>query len=151
MAVRRRHPQLPPAPAASSPATRASMRGNRSTNTSPEAKLEVALQEAGICGYTTNAKGLPGSPDFAFPLKRLAVFVHGCFWHRCPYCQPHFPGSNVEYWTAKFQRNRERDAQNRAQLRAMGWKPLVVWECRLRVNPKAAAARIKRHLEARVG
>lgn len=141
-----RLPKLPASPAASTSSTRASMKGNRSKGTLPEMKLAEVLDAGGMTGYQVNNPGIPGTPDFAFLLEKVAVFVNGCYWHRCPYCRPHFPKSNQEYWSAKFQRNRQRDAQNRSELRAMGWKPLVVWECILRKNPKAVGARIQRKL-----
>jgi DNA mismatch endonuclease (patch repair protein) len=127
------------------------MRGNTSTGTVAEARLERAMQARGLNDYVTNASDLPGSPDFVFPTQKLAVFVHGCFWHRCPYCRPHFPESNVEYWSAKFQRNRYRDARNRSDLRSMGWQPIVVWECTVLKDPTRVAARLKRRLEATLG
>jgi DNA mismatch endonuclease Vsr len=98
-------------------------------------------------GNGSNAKELPGSPDIAFPSAHLAVFVHGCFWHRCPYCNPHFPESNVEYWSAKFERNRRRDRDNRSMFRTMAWKVLTVWECQLRNSPGRVVARIIRQPE----
>lgn len=149
--MKRGFPRLPSAPTASSPATQASMRGNTSSGTAAEARLERAMQARGLNDYVTNASDLPGSPDFVFPTQKLAIFVHGCYWHRCPYCQPHFPETHVDYWAAKFQRNRYRDARNRADLCAMGWRPIVVWECTLRKSPQRVVARINHHLEAAIG
>ena len=146
-----RYPKLPAAPPASSPTTRASMKSNGTIRTSPEIKLADMLDENGLTGYAVNYSTLPGTPDFAFLPERVAVFVHGCFWHRCPYCSPNFPKSNQDYWSAKFQRNRYRDAQNRSELRSMGWKPIVVWECILLKNPGRVATRIQRWLEASRG
>jgi len=142
--------RLPAAPPAASASVRASMRGNRSSKTRPEAMLAQELCKAGITGFRQNSKEFLGSPDLAFPATKLAVFVHGCFWHRCPYCHPHFPGSNAEYWTAKFARNKARDRHTRTSLRAEGWRPMVVWECQLRKNPRRAVSRIVRALEKAV-
>ena len=145
--MRKRLPRLPESPAASTLSTRRSMKGNRSKGTLPEATLAEALNARGLSEYMINYSDLPGSPDFVFPIERVAIFVNGCYWHRCPHCMPHFPNINEGYWSAKFQRNRRRDMQNRADLRAMGWIPLVVWECILRKNPKAVGARIHRRLQ----
>ena len=62
----------------------------------------------------------------------MAVFVHGCYWHRCPYCALPMPKSNTEFWEAKFSRNRARDERDQRLLAERGWKVLVVWECRLK-------------------
>ena len=123
------------------------MKGNRSKGTLPELKLARVLDSRGLTGYVVNDAAMPGTPDFAFHQERVAVFVNGCYWHRCPYCCPNSPKSNVDYWTAKFRRNRNRDAQNRSSLRSIGWRPIVVWECVLRKNPTRVGARIQRHLE----
>jgi len=138
---------LPPVPPASSDAVRASMRGNKSLKTRPETILEEELRRAGIDKFLQNPKELPGSPDFAFPYAKLAVFVHGCFWHRCPHCQPHFPDSNPKYWEAKFLRNTARDRRMRTLLRTQGWKTMVIWECQVKKNPQRAASRIIKALE----
>ena len=145
--MKKRLPKLPASPAASTPATQASMKGNKSASTLPETKLAEALDARGLTGYKVNSSEIPGTPDFVFLLEKVAIFVNGCYWHRCPYCRPNFPKSNLDYWTAKFQRNRRRDAQNRSELRAMGWRPLVVWECILLKNPRRVGARIQRKLE----
>ena len=142
-----KYPRLPAAPVASTEGTRASMKGNKSSGTGPEVRLAEVLNSRGLTNYTTNAAEIPGSPDFAFWDEKIAVFVHGCFWHRCPHCKPHFPKSNPEYWQAKFIRNRLRDAEARSALRSIGWKPLVVWECTLRKNPMRSGRRIERMLE----
>ena len=113
----------------------------------PEIELAGVLDSRGLTTYTVNDSEMPGTPDFVFPIEKVAVFVNGCYWHRCPYCRPNFPKSNLDYWTAKFQRNRRRDARNRSDLRAMGWRPIVVWECILLKNPKRVGTRIQRKLE----
>ena len=145
--MKRRLPSLPRPPKASTLATQASMKGNRSKGTSPEKKLAQLLDSRGLKSYIMHDRMMPGSPDFIFPNEKLAIFVNGCYWHRCPYCRPNFPKSNVNYWTAKFQRNRQRDVENRSDLRAMGWRPMVVWECVLRRSSTRVAARIRRKLE----
>ena len=125
-----------PAPArvAAPPATnenvRKSMRGNKRADTRPELVVRARLRAAGLSGYRLQWK-VPGHPDVAWPGKKVALFVNGCFWHRCPHCNLSLPKSNVEYWVVKFARNVERDEQSRAALEALGWKVHVVWECQL--------------------
>ncbi len=122
-------PRIPPA---TSEATRRSMQGNRSKNTKPELLVRSYLRAAGLTGYRLQWKREFGRPDVAFPGRRVAIFVHGCFWHRCPYCHPSEPRSNTEFWEAKFRRNRERDERHTRALLDRGWTVIVVWECRLK-------------------
>ena len=105
------------------------------------------LEDAGITGFVLNHPGLPGTPDLVLADAKLAVFVNGCFWHRCPYCLPHFPESNKQYWEAKFARNKIRDIRVRKELRLLGWKPIVIWECHLKKKPQRVLFRIKRAIE----
>jgi DNA mismatch endonuclease (patch repair protein) len=87
-----------------------------------------------------------GRPDIVFRKSRFVAFVHGCFWHRCPRCNPHFPGRNAAYWGTKFERNRIRDNRVRRLLVRGGWRTAVVWECQVRDDAAAQAARIARRL-----
>jgi DNA mismatch endonuclease (patch repair protein) len=116
-------------PSASSPAVAAAMRGNKSNNTLPEILLRSALWKSGIRGYRKHLKHLPGSPDIVFPRHRLAVFVHGCFWHRCPKCNIPVPKKHGAYWQEKLYRNLERDKRVFSQLAELGWQPVRFWEC----------------------
>jgi len=87
---------------------------------------------------------LPGSPDVVFPRERLAIFVHGCFWHRHPNCRrTTMPKTNAAYWHQKFAANVERDGRKIAELRRMGWKTLVVWECEIEADPDSTANRVE--------
>jgi DNA mismatch endonuclease (patch repair protein) len=108
------------------------MRANRARNTGPELRLRRALRDAGLGGYRLNWKKAPGRPDIAFPGRRLAIFVHGCYWHHCPRCHPNLPKSNPDFWARKFELNRERDARKRSGLESHGWVVLETWECELR-------------------
>ena len=67
------------------------MRANRARNTGPELRLRKALREAGLGGYRLNWKKAPGRPDIAYPGRKVAIFVHGCYWHHCPRCYPNLP------------------------------------------------------------
>ncbi len=125
--------KVPVAPAPSSAATTNVMKANKGTNTKPELLMRRRLREAGLTGYRLHWK-VPGRPDIAWPGKRTALFINGCFWHRCPHCQLPLPKSNVEYWLVKFETNQERDARNIAALEEAGWNVHVVWECQLKKN-----------------
>lgn len=114
-----------------SEAVRKSMQGNKRCDTKPELLVRARLRAAGLTGYRLQWK-VPGHPDVAWPGKRVALFINGCFWHRCPRCQPRVPKTNVEYWVLKFERNVERDERTHAQLEEMGWRVHVVWECELK-------------------
>ena len=106
--------------------------GNRST----EKRLRSSLVGAGISGFTMHTKIVPGKPDIAFLAQKLAVFVDGCFWHGCPKCYIR-PKSSQDYWDAKIQRNRQRDAKINKELKAIGWTPLRIWEHQVK-RPKLA-------------
>ena len=115
-----------------SEATRHVMQANKSKNTKPELLVRADLRSRGLTGYRIQYKRAAGRPDVAFPGRRVAIFVHGCFWHRCPYCHPSNPKINVEFWQAKFARNRQRDERSARELVDQGWTVIVVWECRLK-------------------
>ena len=115
-------------------ATRKSMRGNKGRGTKPELVVRKMLRELGYPGYRLNWKKAPGRPDIAYPGRKLAIFVNGCFWHRCPSCNLELPKSNQEFWEYKFKRNIERDRENIRDLKDRGWKVLVLWECDLKTN-----------------
>ncbi len=120
------------APEASSEAVRHSMQGNKGKDTKPELLVRERLRACGLTGYRLQWKKAPGRPDIAWPGKKVAIFVNGCFWHRCPHCNPRMPRTHTEYWAEKFARNQERDARNVAALEAEGWTVHVVWECELK-------------------
>jgi DNA mismatch endonuclease (patch repair protein) len=108
------------------------MQANKSKNTKPELLVRARLREAGCTGYRLHWKKAPGKPDICFPGRRVAIFVNGCFWHRCPHCALPLPKTNVEFWKAKFERNRARDSRDNALLVQDGWTVIVVWECMLK-------------------
>ncbi|MEO0398627.1 MAG: very short patch repair endonuclease [Pseudomonadota bacterium] len=108
------------------------MRSVKSANTKPEVRLRRALHRRGL-RYRLNVRHLPGSPDLVFPRYRAVIFVHGCFWHGhdCPRGARQ-PKNNAEYWRAKIQRNKDRDASVLAALADLGWRTKVSWECEQR-------------------
>ena len=103
----------------------------RGKNTRPELKLRKSLYKNGILGYRIHLKNVPGRPDIAYPSKKIAIFVNGCFWHRCPHCNPPFPKTHTEFWMAKFDRNIERDGRKKEDLENLGWTVLIIWECKI--------------------
>ena len=113
-------------------AIKKSMKGNKRADTKPEMLVRQRLREVGLTGYRLQWKKAPGRPDIAFPGRKIAIFVNGCFWHRCPHCNPSTPKRNVEFWQAKFKRNVERDARAIDELKEMGWAPITIWECELK-------------------
>lgn len=101
-------------------------------DTKPELAVRSLLHRLGY-RFRLHRQDLPGKPDIVLPGRRAVVLVHGCFWHRHPDCRyATTPKSNREYWQRKFAGNKERDRRQRAELAALGWKVIVVWECELR-------------------
>jgi DNA mismatch endonuclease (patch repair protein) len=108
------------------------MQGNKGKDTKPELMVRKMLRDAGFPGYRLQWKKAPGRPDIAYPGRKVAIFVNGCFWHRCPRCDLPLPKANRDYWEAKFKRNVERDRSKVKELEALGWKVFVIWECELK-------------------
>ncbi len=139
------------APAASSYAVHKSMQGNKRKDTKPELLVRERLRAAGLGGYRLQWK-VPGRPDIAWPGKKVCIFVNGCFWHRCPHCSPSTPKKNIGYWTAKFDRNVERDRKNVDALQADGWRVHTIWECELKKKAlDATMARLLPELASELG
>ena len=117
------------------------MRRVKGRDTSPELKVRRALTALGA-RYRLHRKDLPGSPDIVMPGRRLALFVHGCFWHGHDCARgARVPKANRDYWLAKVGRNRARDARTRAELEAAGWRVETLWECELK-DAAALAGRL---------
>jgi DNA mismatch endonuclease (patch repair protein) len=107
----------------------ANMQANKSRNTSPEMRVRRAAHAAGL-RYIIHDKRLAGKPDLVFPGRKLAVFVHGCFWHQHQDCKlSNMPRQRVDYWKPKLARNVERDAEHATTLGASGWNVKIIWEC----------------------
>ncbi len=106
----------------------------RNKDTTPELRVRRLVSTMGY-RYRLHYKKVPGHPDLAFPGRRKAVFVHGCFWHRhpdpsCPLAR--LPKSRLDFWLPKLEGNRARDLRKEKQLRDLGWDVYIVWECQLR-------------------
>jgi len=113
------------------------MKSIKSSDTKPEIILRKFLFNNGL-RYKINYKGLSGKPDIVFVSRKLAIFVHGCFWHQHKNCEiTNVPASNSRFWKKKFDANIKRDKNNISLIENMGWNVLVIWECEiLDVNRK---------------
>ena len=101
-------------------------------DTAPELAVRRIAHGLGL-RFRLHRKDLPGRPDLVFPKHRLAVFVHGCFWHRHDGCRyAYTPKSRIAFWTNKFAGNVARDQRKEEALRNLGWQVLVIWECETR-------------------
>lgn len=108
------------------------MRSNKGTNTKPEQVVRKILRKLGFPGYRLHWKKAKGRPDIAYPGRKVAIFVNGCFWHDCPHCKPAHPKTNTEFWETKLRDNVERDRRAVEALEAEGWTVVTVWECELK-------------------
>jgi DNA mismatch endonuclease (patch repair protein) len=108
------------------------MRRVKGKDTAPELVVRRLLWRLGA-RYRLHRADLPGKPDVVLPGRRLAIFVHGCFWHGHDCARgARVPKANRDYWLAKVGRNRSRDAAHRAALAELGWRVETVWECELK-------------------
>ncbi|MBP7408145.1 MAG: DNA mismatch endonuclease Vsr [Flavobacteriales bacterium] len=131
--------------------TSALMSRIRNMDTAPERAMRALLAAEGIKGYRLNHATTPGRPDIAFVGRKVAVFVHGCFWHGCPHCSPQKPKSNSAWWKHKLGANKARDLRKTQALRTLGWSVTTIWECRLRATPQVQVKRVISALSRRAG
>ena len=118
------------------------MRRVKGRGTGPELAVRKLIWSLGG-RYRLNRSDLPGKPDIVLARRRLAIFVHGCFWHGHDCARgARIPKANRDYWMRKIARNRARDVAARAALAAAGWRVETVWECELK-EPAALAARVR--------
>lgn len=122
--------------------SRVRSRGNRST----EIAFRALLRSARITGWRRHY-GIPGTPDFAFPHEKVAVFVDGAFWHGHPDAK--MPRSNARFWREKIEGNRKRDRRVCRELRTRGWSVLRIWDIELRREPERCISRLRRLLTLR--
>lgn len=122
------------------------MRAIKGANTGPEMRVRRLTHGMGY-RYRLHGRGLPGRPDLVFGSRRKVIFVHGCFWHQHDCAKGNrTPKTNRAYWAYKLRRNMERDGENQAQLRELGWQVLVIWECETK-DLEALEERIRKFLE----
>jgi DNA mismatch endonuclease (patch repair protein) len=102
----------------------------KSKDTAPEWLVRRLVHSLGY-RYRLHVRSLPGTPDLVFPRLRKIINVNGCFWHLhgCARCR--VPSSRRRYWTAKLQRNAARDKRTERELRQIGWRVMVIWECQI--------------------
>ena len=118
------------------------MRQVKGRNTTPELKVRKALTKLGA-RYRLHRKDLPGNPDIVMPGRKLAIFVHGCFWHGHDCARgSRVPKQNRDYWVGKVGRNVARDAKSCDALTGLGWRVETIWECDLKDAP-ALEARLR--------
>jgi DNA mismatch endonuclease (patch repair protein) len=122
------------------------MQAVRRSGTGPELALQCNLRRLRL-RFSSHPRNLPGTPDIVFRRRRVAVFVHGCFWHRHKGCRlATMPRSNVAYWEAKFAANQERDRRKVLELKKLGWRPIIVWQCEIEADACRVAQRIQAFL-----
>lgn len=122
----------------------------KSKGTSPEMEVRHTLHRAGH-RFRIHQADLPGNPDLVFSRHRIALFVHGCFWHWHGCKRSRMPKSNVEYWTAKIDRNVNRDRRTHCELERLGWKCRVIWECDIAAGVKCLSRELSEGGPKRVG
>lgn len=116
-----------------SPAERSQLMARiHATDTQPEIAVRRFLHACGY-RYRLHVRTLPGTPDLVFPGRRAVVFVHGCFWHQHTGCsRARLPATRTDFWRAKLEANRQRDARASADLANTGWRVIVVWQCQMK-------------------
>jgi DNA mismatch endonuclease, patch repair protein len=115
------------------------MRAVKSRDTGPERAVRALLRSIAP-GYRLHRGDLPGKPDIVYVRRKLAIFVHGCFWHGHDCARgARMPKTNADYWRAKIARNRTRDGKTLAAYAAIGWRALVIYECELKDNAALSA------------
>ena len=118
------------------------MAGIRAKDTKPEVMVRRALHAQGL-RFRLHRRDLPGTPDIVLPRHKVAIFVHGCFWHHHQGCQnAKLPTTRPEFWATKLQGNRDRDAARISELVALGWRVAIIWECATRRDMSATAGSV---------
>jgi DNA mismatch endonuclease, patch repair protein len=112
----------------------------RNRNTKPELLLRKNLWAKGYRGYRINSK-IVGKPDIVFNKYKIAIFIDGCFWHKCPKCYKN-PKSNKKFWKNKIDGNVKRDIIVNKELKKMGWKVIRIWEHQIENNAQKITDRI---------
>jgi DNA mismatch endonuclease (patch repair protein) len=115
-------------------------------DTRPELVVRRLICKLGY-RYRKHPRAVPGRPDVALLGRRLAIFVHGCFWHRHECALGRLPKSRLDFWRPKLEGNRRRDVRTLGELRATGWRVLVIWECELPAS-ELLVERLKAFLDA---
>lgn len=123
------------------------MQAIKGKNTSIELLVRRNLHKLGF-RYSLHRKDLPGHPDLVMKNYQTVVFINGCFWHQhdnCRYVAK--PEKNSNFWSDKLRKNKERDLKNMAELSALGWNVIVIWECELKKDCEAIMNRLQNELK----
>ena len=115
-------------------------------NVTTELELIKIFRKGKIRGWRRNKKTSGIRPDFVFLKHRVAVFVHGCFWHGCKKCTNLKPKTNKKFWVNKIGTNIERDKKHNKELKKTGWKVVCIWEHEIKNNPESVVRNIKKAL-----
>ena len=122
----------------------------KSKDTGPELTVRKFLHRSGY-RFRLHRKDLPGNPDIVLPKYKIAIFVHGCFWHRHVDCRfAYFPKSRTEFWNNKFLKNINRDNKVKHELEQLGWSVFVIWECETKSRDKLIDKLNKFHLHKQI-
>lgn len=113
----------------------------RATNTEPEVKLRRLLSDKGFKNYKINYSTLLGKPDIVFIKRRIAIFIDGCFWHKCPVCFVK-PETRIKFWMEKIQENLKRDRKVNAGLKKKGWSVIRIREHAVEKNPEQVLSKL---------
>ena len=115
-------------------------------NTKPEEMVRKYLFSKGY-RFRKNDKRYPGKPDIVLPKYHVAIFVHGCFWHRHEGCKDATtPKTRTEFWLEKFDKNVKNDQIKQEKLRELGWKVIVIWECELKRSFQETMDKVEKEL-----
>lgn len=121
----------------------------RGYDTEPELTVRSIVHRMGY-RFRLHRKDLPGNPDIVLPRHRKVIFIHGCFWHGHKGCaRSKRPGTNVSFWQNKLDKNIKRDKRQQRELRNLGWKYLIIWQCELN-KPNRMQNKVKRFLNKQV-
>ena len=110
-----------------------------SKDTKPELIVRSLIHSWGF-RFRLHRPDLPGKPDIVLPMYQIAIFVHGCFWHRHPQCKfAYTPKTRQEFWLNKFEGNKKRDRRSKRELQKLGWEVIIVWECQTKDQERLEA------------
>lgn len=101
----------------------------KSKNTKPEILIRKLLFKKGL-RYRIHYN-LPGKPDIVFLKNKIAIFIHGCFWHGHNCNEGHLPKTDTNFWKEKILGNKKRDITNKLKLKKLGWNVITLWECKI--------------------
>jgi len=123
------------------------MQAVKTKDTTPEMKVRRLLHSMGF-RFRLHRKDLPGTPDIVLPGRKVAIFVHGCFWHWHGCEKGQLPKSGLDYWQPKLAKNVERDRTKQEHMESLGWRVLIVWQCET-TDLEKLASKLRRGIDER--